>query len=238
MKFGDHGTDVTNLQLKLKAVGYPLKGTGYFGPATLASVEDFQRTHHLMVTGTVDEDLIEKIQSGEKPETVNIEVSRPLWLTISLSHVGLKEGAGVKDNPELIKDIQEVSKDYFYDSTPWCAGWVSYCLLHAGVQPSPHPLWALSYSLGWGPKLHGPALGSIAVKHRAGGGHVTLVAGRTSSGKLACCGGNQGDMVSVVGYPASVFDGFFWPPSIELPSETRFEKLPLVNGVGKVQNEA
>lgn len=71
----------------------------------------------------------------------------PLWLSVSLAHFGLKEGAGSADNRELVADIKSVAPDYQHDATPWCAGWVSFCLAKAGEKPTSQPLWALSRRL-------------------------------------------------------------------------------------------
>jgi peptidoglycan hydrolase-like protein with peptidoglycan-binding domain len=38
---GASGEVVRSLQLALRDLGYPLNGSGYFGPATDTSVEDF-----------------------------------------------------------------------------------------------------------------------------------------------------------------------------------------------------
>ncbi len=247
IKMGMQGVVVSETQLALARLGYPLRGTGYFGSATDVAVEDFQKKRGLTVDGDVGTKTGAAIDAAvasllgpvtpAAPLTA-AETARPLWLTVSLSHLGLTEGPGDRDNAELVADIREVSGDYFHDSTPWCAGWVSFCLARASLKPSKLPLWALSYSDGWGVDLHGPAVGAIAVKHRNGGGHVTFVVGRTSSGRLACCGGNQNDMVNISGYPEDAFDGFFWPKDVTLPPRIGFASLPLVNASGGVIKES
>ncbi len=247
IKQGMRGVVVSELQDALKRLGYPLQGTGYFGGSTDVAVEDFQKKHSLKVDGDVgpstgaaiDAAVAALLGPATPAAPLNAaEVARPLWLVVSLSHLGMKEGPGDSDNRELVADIREVSGDYFHDSTPWCAGWVSFCLARASLKPSSQPLWALSYSEGWGVKLAGPAVGAIAVKHRNGGGHVTFVVGKTSSGRLACCGGNQNDMVNISGYPEDVFDGFYWPKDVALPARTGFASLPLVNADGGAVKES
>jgi uncharacterized protein (TIGR02594 family) len=109
------------------------------------------------------------------------------------------------------------------------------------LKPSKSPLWALSYAEGWGVRLAAPALGAVAVKTRNGGGHVTFVAGRTKDGRLACCGGNQNDMVNVAPYAVSAFNkGFWWPRDYPLPREDQigFDRLPLVDAKGNTVREA
>lgn len=239
LRQGMSGPYVRSAQLKLKDFGYNLTGTGYFGNQTDSAVEDFQRKRGLPVTGEIDDATFQILFGAGSPVPSS---PIPLWLSVSLAHLGLHEGRGAKDNPELIADIQTVAPDYQHDATPWCAGWVSFCLAKAGEKPSSLPLWALSYSdVKNQPvvKLLGPALGAIAVKTRHGGGHVTFVAGRTRGGTLACCGGNQNDQVSVAAYAPSAFLGFFWPKAATLPLNVGFDRLPIVNTAGQpIRSEA
>jgi uncharacterized protein (TIGR02594 family) len=241
-RFGDSGDAVKAIQIALRDKGgYALKGTGYFGTQTDAAVEDFQERNGLTKDGVFGPKTAAKLDAiGNVVKTEN--ASAPLWLTVSLSNVGMKEAPGAANNKELIADIKTVAKDYQNDATPWCAGWVSFCLVRAGEKPSSLPLWALSYSDTKNEplvRLPGPALGAIAVKKRNGGGHVTFVAGRTKGGALACCGGNQNDEVNVSPYAESVFMGFFWPKGAPLPARSDFWSLPIVNTLGRlVSSEA
>lgn len=237
LRMGASGPDVKQIQLALKARGYPLTGTGYFGQQTDTAIEDVQRKAGLPVTGVVDAATAAVLDRPFASYT-----SAPLWLSVSLAHLGLREGPGSTDNRELVADIKSVAPDYQHDATPWCAGWVSFCLAKAGEKPSSEPLWALSYSdVKKQPvvRLPGPALGAIAVKTRNGGGHVTFVAGRTRGGALACCGGNQNDAVNISPYNPGVFLGFFWPKGAALPLVTGIQHLPVVTNTGKpVSSEA
>lgn len=239
LKLGMQGSDVIALQKKLAGLGFPLKGTGYFGPATDTAVESFQKRAGLTADGVVGprtREALDAVSGKPVPADIKAEITRPLWLEVSLSHIGLKEAPGAANNKALVADIRTVAKDYQNDATPWCAGWVSFCLAKAGLKPTSLPLWALSYSdTKKQPvvKLAGPALGAIAVKTRNGGGHVTFVAGRTAGGALACCGGNQNDMVNVSPYAESAFLGFFWPAGVPLPADTGLKTLPIVTASGK-----
>jgi uncharacterized protein (TIGR02594 family) len=244
LRQGASGETVRALQLALRSLGYPLSGTGYFGAATDTAVEDFQRRHRLAVDGVVGPATGREIENALPKATSPGQdaIDQPaLWLSVSLSHVGLREAAGAANNADLVDMIRTVADDYQADATPWCAGWVSYCLAKAGLKPSSSPLWALSYAQGWGARLPAPALGAIAVKTRNGGGHVTFVAGRTKDGRLACCGGNQNDMVNVASYARGAFDeGFWWPRDYPLPSAAAigFDRLPVVDANGARVSEA
>lgn len=244
LRIGASGDAVKQVQLALKAVGFSLTGTGYFGSATDTAVETFQKRAGLEPNGVVGPDTAKALDTAVRspPSAITPGTARPLWLEVSLSHLGLKEGAGAADNKELIADIRTVASDYQHDATPWCAGWVSFCLSQAEQKVSSQPLWALSYSDTKNQpvvKLAGPAVGSIAVKTRNGGGHVTFVAGKTRSGALACCGGNQNDEVSVAPYLATAFVGFYWPKGYPLPAKMGVSNLPVVTTAGRpVSSEA
>lgn len=241
LRMGASCDAVKQIQLALKARGYPLSGTGYFGQQTDAAVEDLQRKAGLRATGIVDAATAALLDTAPA-RAVAAAAAAPLWLAVSLAHLGLKEAPGAADNRELVADIKSVAADYQHDATPWCAGWVSFCLTRAGEKPSSQPLWALSYSDTRNQpvvRLNGPALGAIAVKTRNGGGHVTFVAGRTRGLALACCGGNQNDEVNVSPYRPDAFVGFYWPKGAPLPAATGINTLPTVNAAGKpVSSEA
>lgn len=243
-QLGSSGDAVRQIQLALAKLGYPLNGTGYFGTATDTAVEAFQRRAGIDVDGEVggatSAAIDHALSAPQAPApTTRADISKPLWLQVSLANIGLKEGPGASDNAELVADIRTVADDYEHDATPWCAGWVSFCLVKAGIKPSASPLWALSYAEGWGQRLAGPAVGAIAVKTRTGGGHVTFIAGRTRNGLLACCGGNQNDMVNISEYRPDIFNkGFYWPKSVALPASVGTMTLPIVNASGKILSEA
>lgn len=50
---GQFGVSVLALQLALYRLDYPLVGTGFYGPKTLAAVKDFQRQHGITDSGVV-----------------------------------------------------------------------------------------------------------------------------------------------------------------------------------------
>lgn len=235
LRIGMSGDDVRELQLELAKLGFALKGTGYFGPATDVAVETFQRRSGLVVDGEVGSETLKALGNAAGVKLEKPMPTIPLWLQVSLDHVGLKEAAGKANNKELVADIKTVAPDYQDDATPWCAGWVSFCLARAGLKPTKSPLWARSYaeSPNLFHKLTGPAVGAIAVKTRTGGGHVTFVAGRTRGGALACCGGNQNDMVNVSPYAPTAFNlGFWWPKDVPPPPSRSFSLLPIVTSAG------
>lgn len=113
LRQGAAGDAVKTIQLALRARGYPLTGTGWFGPATDTAVEDFQRRSGLPATGVVDGPTARAL---DVPSGV-AKPSVPLWLAVSLAHLGLKEAPGAANNRELVADIKSVAPDYQNDAT-------------------------------------------------------------------------------------------------------------------------
>ncbi len=53
LRLNDQGPVVRAAQRALARLGYPLKGTGFFGPTTEAAVRDFQTAHRLEIDGEI-----------------------------------------------------------------------------------------------------------------------------------------------------------------------------------------
>lgn len=257
IKLGDSGTEVRRLQLQLASIGYKLKGTGYFGPATDVAVEAFQKRAGLKVDGVVGPKTVAALASWENSPAKNIapiiEVERPLWLQAGLALVGVRETAGARDNQTIIDWAKEeggaIARDYTHDSIPWCALFANHLLTKVGLK-GPETLWALDFNADrmekrigrrWpADKLPGPAVGAFAPMLRNGGGHIIVVVGRDQHGNVMGLGGNQSDQVSIIPFPRSrLNEGFWWPQEVRLPAQIGFDKLPIVRSDGRVsRNEA
>jgi peptidoglycan hydrolase-like protein with peptidoglycan-binding domain len=74
LRLGDQSEDVRTAQLALARLGYVLKGTGYFGPATDAAVSAFQRHHGLTIDGVIGPD-----SAGVLDAAIVHCGSRPPW---------------------------------------------------------------------------------------------------------------------------------------------------------------
>lgn len=165
-----------------------------------------------------------------------------MWLEAGLGLVGLAEGVGSRDNPNIIDWAKEeggdIASEYTHDSIPWCALFIDHILTRGGSKGT-GTLWALDYAGKWpSVKLAGPAVGAIAPMQRVGGGHVICVAGRDQHGNIMGLGGNQSDRVSVVGFPPSRLNkGFWWPAGVALPSQVGFSALPIVKSDGRVSGK-
>lgn len=160
--------------------------------------------------------------------------TKPSWIVEAESHVGLKEIKGAKHNPKIVEWLKSLKAWWFDDEQPWCATFTSHCLKATG-HVVPKEWYRAKSFLNWGKKLSYPAYGSIAVKSRKGGGHVTFIVGQDAKGNLLGLGGNQGDAVNINAYTKADFEGFFWPADAkEFPSPV----LPILNSAGKATSEA
>lgn len=245
---GDQGPVVVAIQQALAARGYPLKGTGYFGNATDTAVEAFQRHSGLHVDGEVG-DLTAAALDATIPLTTSVvhaEISTPLWLQAGYKLLGVHEGVGSKDNPEIIDWAKEeggdIARSYTHDSIPWCALLANHLLTSVGLKGT-GTLWALDFAnpAKWPcVRLDAIAVGCFMPMERSGGGHITICAGKDGAGHAMGLGGNQSDAVTIAAFALSRLNkGFWWPKGVPLPAKTGFGSLPIVSSSGKIStNEA
>jgi len=133
------------------------------------------------------------------------------WMSIALSEVGVKEVVGNGNNPRIVEYLSSTDlrrADASLDATPWCSGFVNWCVEKSGFAGS-NSAWARSW-LNWGKSLSRPRRGCIAVFSRNAGGHVAFYIGK-SAGQYLVLGGNQADQVCVAGYPEARLLGFRVP---------------------------
>lgn len=254
LRLNSTGGDVKEVQLALRSLGYALSGTGWFGPATDVAVETFQKRAGLKVDGVVGgttAKAIDVAMSGTLHLTTGVviphlEIARPLWLEAGVKLLGMREGAGAKDNQVIIDWAKEeggaIARDYTHDSIPWCALFANHILTKVALKGT-ETLWALDFAneKKWPcVKLAGPAVGAFAPMERSGGGHITVVAGRDSAGHIMGLGGNQSDAVTIEPFAVSRLNkGYFWPAGVPLPATTGIVHLPLIASNGRVStNEA
>lgn len=256
-KLGDAGPGVKQIQMALRAIGFPLKGTGWFGPSTDVAVEGFQRRAGLTVDGKVGKLTAAAIDAALTSNREEIhpaavkEISRPLWLEAGIRLIGTKEVLGAKNNSVIIDWAKDeggdISHDYTHDSIPWCALFMNHILTKVGLKGT-ETLWALDFDAdymkkrvghGWpAVKLPGIAIGSIAPMVRNGGGHVTCVVGKDQHGNIMGLGGNQSDEVNITAFPMSRLNrGFWWPLSVPVPGVTGLSTLPVVLSNGSISQK-
>ena len=248
-RMGSSGPVVEAIQLGLKAIGYGLKGTGYFGPATDVAVTAFQKRAGLKADGIVgpqtalaiDQAITTTGTATPLPvaQPTNAEVSRPLWVQAGLELLGTHEGAGGADNKVILDWAKEeggdIAKEYDHDVIPWCALFANHILTHVGLKGT-ETLWALDFAGKWPAiRLAAPAVGAFAPMLRNGGGHITVVVGKDQNGNIMGLGGNQSDQVSIAPFALSRLNkGFWWPESVPLPKATGMASLPVVKSNGKL----
>lgn len=257
----------TDIQRQLAAAGFdPGTIDGIRGPDTIAAIRAFQTENGLDVDGIVgletssalfapasDDErsvwgeiiaLIARLLSGGDQAETPI-ATLPPWLKNAYLDLGEAEIKGPRHNARIVEFWQAIGQPIFDDETPYCAAGVGCWLEEAGLASTRSGL-ARSYGRAWGVKLSGPVVGAIATKGRTGSktyGHVTIVAGRTVDGRLACLGANQGDKVQISPYAATAFSGaddcgFFWPKDYPLPKPGRFADLPVIDAYGNTVKES
>jgi murein DD-endopeptidase MepM/ murein hydrolase activator NlpD len=98
LTIGEHGSDVRELQLLLRARGYRIAADGSFGPATLTAVKSFQRSRHLAADGLVGPATIAQLR-GRAPATSSsggyVFPLRPASLIVPTKYWTLDQGVDI-----------------------------------------------------------------------------------------------------------------------------------------------
>lgn len=246
LESGDQNDLVTALQLALKALGYPLKGTGFYGPATTAAVKDVQAREGLVEdgeAGPVTAKAIEARKGVPYTDQAKPALVRALWLMNGLNEIGIHEVVGRGSNPKILRWAKDeggyVATVFTDDDIAWCSLYANHLLTAVGL-PGTETLWALDWDSDrtWpNKKLPGPALGAFAPMKRSGGGHIGVIAGRFKDGRLALLAGNQGNTVSIAGIPKDRPLSYRWPAGATLPTVVGFDKLPIIVANGAYASE-
>lgn len=134
----------------------------------------------------------------------------PDWITEGRKHVGLREIVGTKHNPMIVKFWKVLGRPYKEDETPWCGGFVGYCIASAGLRLPSIPERAASWAT-WGKAT--PAIpGAVGVKSRKGGNHVFFIIGETVDGRYyKVLEGNANNMVRIGDILKTDVHAIRWP---------------------------
>lgn len=208
MRRGDAGESVRELQDALSFLGYAIDVDGVFGPATDATVRDFQRDHGLVVDGIVGP-ITRAAIAAASPRQHKTEHAP--WMAIALQELGVSEIPGTDHNARIIEYHQATSLRATDDETPWCSSFVNWCMGRAGY-PRTDSAAARSW-LQWGKRIDTPVYGCVVIFSRPpspSSGHVAFYLGQRS-GRIEVLGGNQGNKVSVATYPANRLLGYRMP---------------------------
>lgn len=164
------------------------------------------------------------------------------WVAEARKHIGLKEISGSRHNPTIIEWLKEIPKYskavkpwWADDEMAWCGTFVAAVMGRSGRYVVPN--WFRAKE--WGDsttmtRLSKPAYGAIVTFGRQGGGHVGIVVGIDTRGRILVLGGNQSNAVNIMAFDPSRVLGYWWPsiwdanakkPVKSVPSEIRY-KLP------------
>lgn len=158
-------------------------------------------------------------------------MSEPIWLTEARKYIGLKEVSGPKNNSTVVDFWKRIHlSGISNDEIPWCAAFVGAILENVGLKSTRSGL-AKSY-LNWGIGLKSPALGSIVVFTRKGGGHVGFVVGKDKNGNIYVLGGNQSDSVSIKLFKTDNIVGYRWPSS-----DIKTTELPILTSAADFETK-
>jgi uncharacterized protein (TIGR02594 family) len=201
-----------DIQTVLRRLGKTLMVDGELGPITVGAINSLEDSQ--IIGDYLD----------YKNSPIKLSNKVPKWIRIAVLEIGVKEIKGPKHNLRIIEYMNATKwgKWVHDDETPWCAGFIGWCMVKAGYEDEipDYSLGAKSW-LNFGVSAGKPVFGAIAVKSRKGGGHVGFVVGENKArGTLYILGGNQSDAVCVKEYPKSVWIDFRIPedytPSIKL----------------------
>ncbi|TCA08576.1 TIGR02594 family protein [Rhizobium leguminosarum] len=149
------------------------------------------------------------------------------WLDRAREELGQTEVPGNPSNPHIVEYLKAVGfGSDARDETPWCAGFVAWCIINSGNQQAAGVAQSLpnrSFASAWlnlENVLPSPAIGAIGITKaysRDTTGHVGFVSEVRDDGVMIL-GGNQrpptgGESICVSErfFPSSDFVGFRWP---------------------------
>jgi len=163
-------------------------------------------------------------------------------LEIAINEFGTKEIKGPKHNARIVKYAHESNFTWISDDeTAWCSTFMNWVALEAGLVNSKSA--AARSWLGVGFEVSNPEPGDIVVFWRdsiySHKGHVGIYMGFSKDqSRVYVLGGNQGDAVSISGYPADrilSFRRLTNSNTIDLPNKT-LRKGATSNDVKKIQD--
>ena len=138
------------------------------------------------------------------------------WLAVAKREMdtGIDEVRGSGSNPRIVEYHRTTSLPAglaAQDETPWCSSFVNWCMSQAGIRGTGNAM-ARSW-LDWGKGMDRPKRGTVTVFRRDGPpqvGHVGFY-WQASGDRILVLGGNQGNQVSIKGYPKRDLLGYRWP---------------------------
>lgn len=154
------------------------------------------------------------------------------WLTAARGYLGTREIPGARTAPIIERWLIRLRAWWQDDETPWCGVACAAFMQEGGIGILPTHWYRAKNWLNWGEELAGPALGAVVVFGREGGGHVAIVSGRSTDGRLMCIGGNQGNAVSEAPFDWSRVLGYRWPAPAPFAPLVGVSYLPVTGPAG------
>lgn len=155
------------------------------------------------------------------------------WVVAGKKMIGQKEIPGPREN-SWIKSLWDKLPSWFpkTERTPWCGGFVNWCMKQAGVQ-GPKTFYRAKDWASWGVPCV-PQPGAVAVKERKGGGHVMMLLGVSEDLRYyIVLEGNANDSVKIGAHPAYQIYSTRWPSGHPQPKR----KLPILPMPGMTTKE-
>ena len=128
-------------------------------------------------------------------------------LQVAINEFGIKEIKGPKHNKRIVQYAKDSNFTWINDDeTAWCSTFMNWVALQAGLNNSKSA--AARSWLQIGIEVSDPEPGDVIVLWRgsikSNKGHVGIYLGHSKSGdRVYVLGGNQGDAVSITGYPTT-----------------------------------
>lgn len=214
---------ILDIQKRLIALGFdcgPAGADGVMGPDTERAIVRFKVDNGLKARPYLGPITMEKLFGFQVAGGAPVGTGEPRWLTFARRYSGLHEIKGREHAPEILSMWAKLGLPFRDDETPWCAGFVGFCLESCGIRSTRSGL-ARSYE-NWGVKLDRPVTGAVVTFARKGGGHVGFAVGHDQRGNIMVLGGNQSDAVNIKPFnPASTtmrVTGYWWPHGEPLPN--------------------
>jgi len=127
---------------------------------------------------------------------------------------GVHETPGPAATARIIEYDKHTTLKATLDEVAWCSAAANFVADTAGF-PGTHSAAARSW-LEWGAPIAAPIAGCVVILDRhdssnPNAAHATFFEKDNGNGTIACCGGNQGDMVKSSNFPKSKVLGYRVP---------------------------